>query len=178
MATKWPLILYFEIIYFVSWTVSSTFKWFLWSCSPDETVRTFVCGGSGGCDPSCCGDVPGAAGRAQCQLGELRSSSKTLKRPTHSSIQDTANCTFPNFFSANTIHFVWIYVTTLLHINTACLPELCQKWDIFMALWIWSKLQLSYAVSNVLKYWNNKQVKAIYTIYVFNLSHFLYYIVW
>lgn len=110
--------MYFVIIYFFSWTVSCSFKWFLWSSSPDETVRVFLCGGSGGCDPSCCGDVPGAAGRAQCQLGRLHSSSKSLKRPRHSSIQATANSTFPNFFSANTINFALIYCTTLLFINT------------------------------------------------------------
>lgn len=42
-------------------------------------MRAFLCGGSDGCDPSCRGDVPRAAGIAQRQLGGLPSSSKILR---------------------------------------------------------------------------------------------------
>lgn len=114
---------------FFSLTVSCSFKWFLWSSSPDETVRAFLCGGSGGCDPSCCGDVPGAAGRAQCQLGRLHSSSKALKRPRHSSIQTTAQQHISKLFQHKHNSFCTdLFYHCTVYKYWQCLPaELCQK---------------------------------------------------
>jgi len=76
--------------------VNYRFKWFAWSSS------LFVCGGSGGCDPSCCGDVPGVAGRA----GTTPQSTVAVK-PSRDPHTPQFN-TLPNFFSANTIHFALV----------------------------------------------------------------------